>query len=235
MRKIFLFIAIGLLTSTSIWSQLPTARQISDKMGLGWNLGNTLETTWVPRTTFCTTTKTTIDSVKAAGFNTVRLPVAWFYHSDTVTSKIDAAWLAHVKKIVDYCITDSLYVIINAHWDLGWLENRINAANKEIVNTRQHAYWTQIANYFKDYDEHLLFAGSNEPNAHDATSTSILLSYHQTFINAVRATGGNNSSRTLVIQGPSTNIDYTDKYMNSMPTDQIANRLMVEVHYYTPQ
>jgi len=127
-----------------------------------------------------------------------------------------------------------MYVIINAHWDKGWLENRVNEANQSQVNERQGAYWTQIAEYFKDYDEHLLFAGANEPNVHDATSMSVLMTYHQTFIDAVRATGGNNSSRTLIVQGPSTDIEETNKLMNSMPTDQIANRLMVEVHYYTP-
>ena len=231
---LFVIILCGLLSSATVKAQLPTAKQISGKMKIGWNLGNTLEATWVPRNSFSTTTQIAIDSVKAAGFNTVRLPVAWFYHSDTITSKIDVAWLAHVKKVVDYCIKDSMYVIINAHWDKGWLENRVNLANKEKVNERQLAYWTQIANYFKDYDSHLLFAGANEPNVSDATGMSVLLSYHQTFINAVRATGSKNSSRTLIIQGPSTDIDNTNKLMNSMPSDQIANRLMVEVHYYTP-
>lgn len=223
-----------LLLSSSVWAELPTAKQLAGKMKIGWNLGNKLEATWVPRNSFSTTTQTTIDSVKAAGFNTVRLPVAWFYHSDTITSVIDAAWLAHVKKVVDYCIKDSMYVIINAHWDKGWLENRINAANKDIVNARQQKYWTQIANYFKDYGDHLLFAGSNEPNANNATGMSILLSYHQTFVDAVRATGGNNSSRTLIVQGPSTNNELTNQLMNTLPKDQIANRLMVEVHYYSP-
>jgi aryl-phospho-beta-D-glucosidase BglC (GH1 family) len=180
------------------------------------------------------TSQKLIDSVKAAGFNTVRLPVAWFCHSDTVTSAIDKSWLARVKEVVDYCIKDSMYVIINAHWDKGWLENRVNEANQLRVNERQGAYWTQIAEYFKDYDEHLLFAGANEPNVHDAAAMSVLMIYHQTFIDAVRATGGNNSSRTLIVQGPSTDIEETNKLMNSMPTDQIANRLMVEVHYYTP-
>jgi len=233
-KFILVFFMCGLILSVTVKAELPTAQQIASKMKIGWNLGNTLEATWVPRNSFSTTTQTAIDSVKAAGFNTVRLPVAWFYHSDTVTSIIDAAWLAHVKKVVDYCIKDSMYVIINAHWDKGWLENRVNAANKDIVNARQQKYWTQIANYFKDYNDHLLFAGANEPNAHDAAGTSILLSYHQTFIDAVRATGGNNSSRTLVIQGPSTDISNTDKYMNTLPDDQIENRLIVEVHYYTP-
>jgi len=227
----FVIFIAGLSISTSVRSQLPTAKQIASKIKIGWNLGNTLEVVWgAPGTT----TQAAIDSVKAAGFNTVRLPVAWFYHSDTITSKIDVTWLAKVKKVVDYCIKDSMYVIINAHWDKGWLENRVNAANKDIANKRQQAYWTQIANYFKDYDGHLLFAGANEPNVEDATGMSVLLSYHQTFINAVRATGGNNSSRTLIIQGPSTDIDKTNKLMNTMPIDNIANRLIVEVHYYTP-
>jgi aryl-phospho-beta-D-glucosidase BglC (GH1 family) len=231
---ILVFVMCGLILSATVKAELPTAQQIASKLKIGWNLGNTLEATWVPRNSFSTTTQTAIDSVKAAGFNTIRLPVAWFYHSDTVTSVIDAAWLAHVKKVVDYCMKDSMYVIINAHWDKGWLENRVNASNKDIVNARQQKYWTQIANYFKDYNDHLLFASANEPNVSDATGMSILLSYHQTFVDAVRATGGNNSSRTLVVQGPSTNNELTSKLMNTLPTDQIANRLMVEVHYYSP-
>ena len=225
----------GLLMTGSVKAQLPTAKQISAKMKVGWNLGNTLEaiggeTAWGA----ALTSQKLIDSIKAAGFNTVRLPVAWFSHSDTVTSVIDKVWMARVKTVVDYCIKDSMYVIINAHWDKGWLENRVNTANKALVNKRQQAYWTQIANCFKDYNEHLLFAGANEPNVQDANGMAVLLSYHQTFIDAVRATGGNNTSRTLIIQGPSTDIDKTNKLMNTLPVDQVPNRLMVEVHYYTP-
>jgi endoglucanase len=227
-------IVVVLLMSTFVWAELPTAQQIASKMNLGWNLGNVLEATWVPRNSFGTTTQRTIDSVKIAGFNTVRLPVAWFYHSDTITNVIDVAWLANVKKVVDYCMKDSMYVVMNNHWDTGWLDDHINVKDSAIVNKRQRAHWIQIANYFKDYNDHLLFASANEPPAKDANQMSILLSYHQTFINAVRAVGGNNSSRTLVVQGPSTDIDLTNKLMNTMPKDLIANRLIVEVHYYTP-
>ena len=227
-------IASGLLMPAMIKAELPTAQQIASKMKLGWNLGNVLEATWVPRNSFGSTTQRTIDSVKVAGFNTVRLPVAWFYHSDTITNVIDVAWLANVKKVVDYCIKDSMYVVMNNHWDTGWLDDHINVKDSAKVNARQRAHWTQIANYFKAYNDHLLFASANEPPAKDATQMSILLSYHQTFINAVRATGGNNSSRTLVVQGPSTDISDTYKLMNTMPKDPIANRLIVEVHYYTP-
>jgi len=226
---------LGVFFSTPIFPQLPTAQHIANQMRVGWNMGNTLEaicgeTAWGG----AYTTQKLIDSVKAAGFNTIRLPCAWFCHSDTVTSEIDASWIARVKQVVDYCINDSIYVILNIHWDSGWLENRVNKANQTRVNERQNAYWTQIANYFKDYDEHLLFASANEPNVEDAAGMAVLLTYHQTFIDAVRATGGNNSSRTLVIQGPSTDIDKTNRLMNTMPTDQIADRLIVEIHYYTP-
>jgi endoglucanase len=235
-RGIFLLtIVSGLFISTPSWSQLPTAQEIASKMKVGWNLGNTLEAicdenAWGAGRT----SQRLIDSVKASGFNTVRIPVAWFCHSDTVKSVIDKDWMKRVKEVVDYCIKDSLYVVLNMHWDKGWLEKRVNKANQVQVNERQRAYWTQIANYFKDYDEHLLFAGTNEPDAHDEVQTAILLTYLQTFIDAVRATGGNNSSRTLIVQGPSTDPERTNKYMNTMPVDQIPNRLMVEVHYYQP-
>lgn len=186
-------IVVVLLMSTCVWAELPTAQLIASKMKLGWNLGNVLEATWVSRNSFGTTTQRTIDSVKIAGFNTVRLPVAWFYHSDTITNVIDVAWLANVKKVVDYCMKDSMYVVMNNHWDTGWLDDHINVKDSAKVNTRQRVHWTQIANYFKDYNDHLLFASANEPPAKDANQMSILLSYHQTFINAVRAVGGNNS------------------------------------------
>lgn len=229
------FIMIALFSSANVFAQLPTAQQIAGKMKVGWNLGNTLEaicgeTAWGG----AVTTQRLIDSVKAAGFNSVRIPVAWFCHSDTVNSTIDADWIARVKQVVDYCMNDSLYVVLNMHWDKGWLENRINKANQNEVNIRLQKYWTQIANEFKNYDEHLLFAGANEPDAKDTIGMGVLLSYYQTFINTVRATGGNNSSRTLIIQGPATDIDKTNKWMNILPADKIEKRLIVEVHYYSP-
>jgi Endoglucanase len=235
MKKSILQIAFVVSISASCLAQLPTAQQIASKMRVGWNLGNTLEaicgeTAWGG----AITTQGLIDSVKAAGFNTVRLPVAWFCHSDTNTSVINKVWMSRVKEIADYCVKDSLYVIINMHWDKGWLENRVNITNQPLVNKRLSVYWTQIANSFKDYGDHVLFAGANEPNVEDSVGMSVLLSYYQTFINAVRATGGNNSSRTLIIQGPSTDIDKTCRLMNRLPKDPIANRLMIEVHYYTP-
>lgn len=222
------------LASQASSQDLPTAQQLAASMTIGWNLGNTMEPpsgegTWAPAAH-----QQLIDSVKAAGFNTVRLPVAWDSHANQTTLVIDAAWMARVKEVVDYCINRDLYVILNIHWDGGWLEKNVNTGSQSAVNNKQQNYWTQIANFFKDYDEHLIFAGTNEPDVADATGMAVLLSYHQTFINAVRATGGRNGSRVLIVQGPSTDIEKTNNLMNTMPTDQIANRLMVEVHYYSP-
>src|ERR1035437_5190326 len=143
-------IVCGLLMSATVKAQLPTAQQIAGKMKVGWNLGNMLEATWINY--FASTNQRTIDSVKRAGFNTVRLPVAWFYHSNAVTYVIDPKWLAHVKEVVDYCIKDSMYVIVNNHWDNGWLDDHINVGDSASVNARQRAHWTQIANYFKGYN-----------------------------------------------------------------------------------
>ncbi|MFB6456908.1 cellulase family glycosylhydrolase [Chitinophaga sp. Hz27] len=228
-----LFFAVSLLLSLPAWSQLPTAQQVAGQMQVGWNLGNTLdaicgENAWGNPTT----TQALINSVKTAGFNTVRIPCAWDCH--TSNGVIDATWIARVKTVVDYCINNNMYVIINIHWDGGWLENNCTTSAQSSVNAKQQNYWTQIANYFKNYNEHLLFASANEPAVSDATGMSVLLSYHQTFINAVRATGGNNSTRSLIIQGPSTSIDNTYNLMNTMPTDPTPNRLMMEVHYYAP-
>jgi len=233
MKKNLICLTAVILLSVLVRAQLPTAQTIAGKMKVGWNLGNTFEaicgtTAWGG----VQPTQQLIDLVKASGFNTVRLPCAWDCHA--TNGVIDPNWLATVKQAVDLCVNDGLYVIINIHWDDGWLENNVTTAAQASVNAKQQNYWTQIASYFKNYDEHLLFASANEPNAGDATAMSVLLSYHQTFVNAVRATGGNNSSRTLIVQGPQTNIGLTNTLMNTLPTDPIGGRLMVEVHYYDP-
>jgi endoglucanase len=211
------------------------AVQLAAKMKLGWNLGNTLEaiggeTAWGNPLT----TKALIDKVKQSGFNAVRIPCSWDQYADQSTAKIQDAWLDRVKQVVQYCIDDSLYVILNIHWDGGWLDGNINTRAQSSVNAKQKAFWEQIATKMRGFDEHLLFASANEPPVDDATQMSILLSYHQTFINAVRSTGGKNTYRVLVVQGPSTDIDKTTTLMNTLPTDPTANRMMAEVHYYGP-
>ena len=213
-----------------------TAVQLAANIKLGWNIGNTLEATggetaWGnPKVT-----KALIDLVKANGFNAVRIPCSWNQNMvNASTAQIKADWLARVKEVVQYCIDNNMYVIVNIHWDGGWLENNCTEAQKVANNAKQKAFWEQIATSLRDFDEHLLFASANEPNVENATQMAVLTSYHQTFIDAVRSTGGKNAYRTLVVQGPSTDIDKTNKLMLTLPTDKVASRMMVEVHYYTP-
>jgi len=214
-----------------------TAAQIAANISLGINIGNTMEAPgneqgWgAPMIT-----QALIDTYKQRGFTAVRIPCEWdmSHIINTTTEQIDPAWLARVQQVVQYCINDGLYVLLNIHWDDGWLQGNCTTAAQVSVNAKQKALWEQIATQLRGFDQHLMFASANEPDVSDATGMSVLLSYHQTFINAVRSTGGHNSYRTLVIQGPSTDITKTNNLMNTLPTDPASNRLMVEIHYYTP-
>ena len=233
------------------------AMQIAKQMYPGWNLGNTMEggnnaNNWTNNAglnaeTSWQSTKTSqaiIDFVKQQGFRSVRIPTAWVmgHITDKENVTIDPAWLARVKEIVDYCTGDGLYVFINDHWDGGWLEDSFSDVSDATVaanSEKLKKLWTQIAEYFRDYDEHLLFAGLNEPYVHGEVTTgmvSALIKYEQAFIDAVRATGGNNAKRTLIVQGPQTDIDKTNQYYDvSRLTDPAGSGyLMVEVHYYAP-
>jgi aryl-phospho-beta-D-glucosidase BglC (GH1 family) len=212
------------------------AVELAAKIKLGWNIGNTLEATggetaWGnPKVT-----KALIDLVKANGFNAIRIPCSWNQNlANSATAQISTEWLNRVKEVVQYCVDNDMYVIVNIHWDGGWLENNVTEAKKVENNAKQKAFWEQIATQLRGFDEHLLFASANEPNVDNATQMAVLTSYHQTFIDAVRSTGGKNANRILIVQGPSTDIEKTNKLMLTLPTDNVASRMMVEVHYYTP-
>jgi endoglucanase len=219
------------------------AVQLAEKMILGWNIGNTFEapggeTGWGSPVI----TEEYVKFVKQSGFNAIRIPCAWDWHhvDNTATAHIDQAWLNRVKEVVGYCVNNDIYVLLNIHWDGGWLDANINKVKQDSVNAKQKAYWEQIATAMRDFDEHLMFASANEPPVEEGKAESmaeqmeILISYHQTFINAVRSTGGRNSYRVLVVQGPSTDILKTDELMNTLPTDEVPGRMMVEIHNYTP-
>lgn len=212
---------------------------LSKKMKIGWNLGNTLEaigseTAWGnPKTT-----QALIDVVKAAGFDAVRIPCSWStYLEDEVDYVIKDEWLARVKEVVDYCVASDLYAIINIHWDGGWLENNPVYEKQAAINKKQKALWNQIAVCFRDYDEHVLFAGTNEVHANYGTPSAenleVQMSFNQTFVDAVRETGGKNAYRNLIVQSYNTNIDLAYKHL-VMPVDKVSKRLMAEVHYYDP-
>lgn len=215
---------------------MSTAVQLAAKFKLGWNIGNTMEatggeTSWGNPLI----TGSYVKSVKQLGFTAIRIPCAWDVHVENkATAHIDQNWMNRVKDVVGYCVNNNMYVMLNIHWDGGWLENNISKAKKDSVSAKQKALWEQIATAMRDFDEHLMFASANEPAADNAEEMEVLALYHQTFINAVRSTGGRNSYRVLVLQGPSTSMSLTADLMNTLPNDPVPNRLMVEVHNYTP-
>jgi len=223
---------------------------LAKKMYLGWNIGNALECTSATTTGSVASgetdwgnakvSKAMIDAVKAAGFNAVRIPCAWNRYIENATNyKIRDFWLARVKEVVDYCVSNDMYAILNIHSDGGWLDNNPTLAKQAEVTRKEKAIWEQIAVYFRDYDEHLLFAGTNEVNMGDVGGTptqdnyNVQMSYNQTFVDAVRSTGGRNAYRNLLIQAFSTDINQAVSYLK-VSTDKVQNRLMVEVHYYDP-
>lgn len=215
---------------------MSTAVELAAKFKLGWNIGNTFEapggeTGWGSPVI----TEEYVKAVKQLGFSAIRIPCAWNFHLDNeATAHIDQNWIKRVKEVVGYCVSNDIYVMLNIHWDGGWLEKNITKAKQEAVNAKQKALWEQIATAMRDFDEHLMFASANEPDAKNAEEMAVLASYHQTFVKAVRSTGGRNSHRVLIVQGPQTNSGLTFDLMNTLPTDEVPNRLMVEVHNYTP-
>jgi endoglucanase len=213
-----------------------TAVQLAAKMHLGINFGNTMESPAEGDWQNSKMTESYVKFIKQIGFNSVRIPCNWVWThlSDPAKAKIDPAWLNRVKEVVGWCVANDMYVMLNAHADMGWLDNNINLVKKDSINAMQKALWEQIATAMRDFDEHLIFAGANEPPADNAGQMAILDSYHQTFVNAVRSTGGRNSNRVLVVQGPRTNGELTYNLMNTLPTDKVPNKLMVEIHNYTP-
>ena len=265
--KRLLSVSILLAVNSTLYAQTDldkTAQQIAAEMIPGWNLGNTLEAnrdfaitegaTYKPAVTIFSnygglesetawqktkTTQEVIDYVKSLGFRSVRIPCSWVWGhlSNPKDYTIDATWMQRVREVVDYCIHDSLYVILNDHYDGGWLEQNIHVTGEAKTKNEEvlRAIWTQIANTFKDYDEHLIFAGLNEPSVEDEATLAHLVSYEQIFIDAVRATGGNNAKRLLVVQGPSTDAEKTCNWMtDKLPKDPIGQKLAIEVHLYYP-
>ncbi len=219
------------LALTCSFALSPSVRAQLATPTYGWNLGNTLEATWT--TTPPTPTKALIDSVAASGFNTIRIPCAWDHNADPTTHQINATYMATVTQVVQWAMADNLTVIINDHWDGGWFEDSNFNSFDSNINAKLVSYWTQIANNFQNYGSKLLFACANEPNVTTQAQTAVLFQYYQSFVNAVRGTGGNNSTRWLVLQGPQTNIDNSYNWVTSLPYDP-ASHLAFEVHYYAP-
>lgn len=248
-----------------------TALEATRLMGNGINLGNTLEacdnnvgiktntplsyeTHWgQPKTT-----QAMIDGMKAAGFDTIRIPVAWMTNATHLYEgdyTIDADYMDRVEEVVRYARKAGMYVIVNDHWDGGWygMFGSESAETRALAMEAYKGMWQQIAERFRDYSDYLIFESANEElggrfdeNSPLYCSDSVVTyltdderyaltnEINQTFVDVVRATGGNNATRLLLIAGYSTNIDQTCDDRFQMPKDTADSKLMVSVHYYDP-
>ncbi|UOB18735.1 cellulase family glycosylhydrolase [Abyssalbus ytuae] len=217
-----------------------TAVELTGMMGVGWNVGNSLdavggETAWGNPMI----NKQLIDAVKEAGFNTVRIPVAWsnYIQENDENYIISVEGLNRVEEVVNYVLDNDMFAIINIHWDGGWMQPTYEDQN--YVNNRLSKMWEQIAIHFRDYDYHLIFAGTNEVMVDGDYGTpteeyyTVQNSFNQKFISTVRETGGKNAYRYLTVQGFNTNIDHTVNFA-VIPDDIVENRMLMEVHYYDP-
>ena len=265
------------------------ASEAVKNMGLGWNMGNTLEAnnqsvTDITNAAFwgqqglesescwgqSVTKPELIEMMKDAGFGAIRVPVTWYNHMDA-TGKVDAAWMARVHEVVDYVINQGLYCIINVHHDTGadsyngsklthyaWIKADMDNYNQN--KDRYEYLWKQIAEEFKDYGQQLLFesynemldklsswcfasfAASGQYDAAIATSAyNAINSYAQSFVNIVRATGGNNAQRNLIVNtygscsGGGTWNNHLKDPLKEMkyPSDAAGkDRIIFQVHAY---
>ncbi|MBR6962197.1 MAG: glycoside hydrolase family 5 protein [Prevotella sp.] len=215
-----------------------SAQQWCQNVVMGWNLGNSFEseggeTGWGnPKTT-----RQMIQAVKKAGFNAIRIPVRWTEQlSNSSTMTVNDAWLARVKEVVDWALAEDMYVIINTHHE-AWLDRNPFYSKQTENNRKLAALWKCIATYFRNYDERLAFAGTNETTVNWANPTTehqaVQNSYNQTFVDAVRATGGKNYYRHLVVQTYACS-PYHGLNGFTIPNDPVEGRLSVEYHYYDP-
>ena len=227
-----------------------SAEEITAAMGLGWNLGNQFEASigGVPSETAWgnpPVREELFKVVKQAGFSTVRIPVSYLSMIGA-DNTIDAKWLERVREAVDLALGQGLFVIINIHGDGyytvdgAWLKCAENDTAQNEITEKFGVVWKQIAERFKDYDEHLIFESMNEifdgtygePDPHYYRN---LNEYNRVFVDTVRKTGSNNTQRWLLIPGWNTNIEYTaGDHGFVIPDDNTNGRLMISVHYYDP-
>ncbi|MCR5584473.1 MAG: glycoside hydrolase family 5 protein [Lachnospiraceae bacterium] len=246
-------------------SVTPEWREMLKEMGTGWNLGNTMDAyncTWLSNemdyeTAWVGTPKVSqkmIDTVAAAGFKTIRVPVSWHDHVTKTTKsdgstyyKISEKWMKRVHEIVDYCINDDLFVILNIHHDdAGAYYVYPDAAHEKASLDYVTSVWEQIAKEFGDYDYHLIFetlneprlVGANEwnPTSYEAQQAQVYINrYNQAAVDTIRTTEGlYNDERYIGCPGYAASMDSLDKFVLPEDPSGIEGRIMVSVHAYTP-
>ncbi len=216
------------------------------RMGFGINIGNTLDntTTWETGWGNPRITEGYVESLAELGFKTVRLPVAWDTYA--VGGRIQPSKLRRIREIVDWITAAGMFCVLNIHWDGGWIDSSDQARYPETHATfspeaekKYRSYWEQISKFFAGKNEQLVFEALNEEtnfsnagSIEDAYAT--LTKVNQLFVDTVRRSGGNNPQRLLIVTGYSTDITKTCAGQYELPTDTIAHRLFISVHYYTP-
>lgn len=216
-----------------------SAAELIAEMGAGWNLGNTLdaeggETAWGNPIT----TQEMIDEVYKAGFNTIRIPTTWDGHmGEAPDYTVDSEWLDRVEEVVGYALKNNMYVILNTHHEDNWVKPQYDELDD--VKEQLSALWTQVAERFSDYGDHLIFEGLNEPRIKGGASEwdggteegrDCLNQLNDTFVKAVRATGGNNETRTLLISFAAQAAPVGIENL-TVPDDKYVG---VSIHAYTP-
>ena len=232
-------------------AEMRDSQDIVKEMGVGWNLGNTLDafndtitegsTTDVYETCWGNpvTTKALIDKIKDAGFKTVRIPITWGPHIGAAPEyKVSEDWMNRVQEVVDYCIEDDLYVIINVHHDSNWCIPTYDA--EKDATPKLKSLWTQVATHFKDYDDHLIFETLNEPRLLNSPEEwsggthegrDMVNKYNQAALDSIRATGGNNDDRSVMVPTYAAACYSTTVDDFKIPDD---DHVIVSIHAYNP-
>lgn len=218
----------------------PTA--LVGKMNAGWNMGNYFDVPFEDKSTWGNPepTKELIDKISETGFNTIRIPVTWRTHQqNTPPYQIDLAYLQRVQKVVDFAMENEMYILLNTHHDTEVFQPKVST--EAVVSERLKNTWLQIATYFKDYDEKLIFEILNEPrvqgnseewNAGNSSTRRVLNNLHKVGVDAVRSTGGNNLKRQLMISTWAGKTNNTAMDALTIPNND--PNIIITVHAYTP-
>ena len=255
MKKTLLFVCGLLMCMSTQAGDFEKAKDAVTNMGVGWNLGNTLDANDASKTWTTTEQHETcwgqpvtkpelMKMMKEAGFNTIRVPVTWYQEMDA-NGKVNEAWMKRVKEVVDYVIDNGMYCILNVHHDTGADSNTfkswLKASSKNYTaNKDKYEYlWKQIAETFKDYDDHLLFEAYNEMLDDSNTwnepknktdGYKAINDYANSFVTTVRNTGGNNKDRNLIVNTYSASS--TPDAMKNLDLPEESNHIIFQIHSY---
>ncbi|MCL2328504.1 MAG: cellulase family glycosylhydrolase [Bacteroidetes bacterium] len=254
-RAASLLCALALTTFAANAQTGMTAQKWVENVKIGWNLGNTLDTFLEGNEDECdgdplcyealwgnpVTTKAMITALKEAGFNAIRIPATWHKAADE-DFNIAPEWMARVTQVVDYAVENDMYIVLNSHHDNEIF--KFTEAEKEQSLYAFQKIWEQIADNFKDYNEKLVFEALNEPrtlgsanewSGGTAEEQRVVNEHYQVFVDVVRASGGNNSNKRILLINPY-GANAFDDGMNGLelPTDVVPNKLIVSFHNYAP-